>query len=69
MQEGFYSFSGIVNKCQIRARGESGAGMCRHRRRAEGSDKNHQLFLILIWSGEQAGLFHSGRVDEEFGSA
>lgn len=43
--------------------------MCRHRRRAEGSDKNHQLFLILIWSGEQVGLFHSGRVDEEFGSA
>lgn len=26
-------------------------------------------FLIVIWSGEQAGLFHRGRVDEELGSA
>lgn len=69
MQEGFKSFSWIINKCQIRTGGASGAGMCRHRRRAEGSDKNHQLFLILFWSGEQAGLFHSGRVDQEFGSA
>lgn len=69
MQEGFESFSRIVNKCQIKTRGASGAGMCWHRRRAEGLDKNHQLFLILIWSGEQAGLFHRGQVDEEFGSA